>query len=355
MRAVNTLWTVAGLLLASGPATGPCGAIQHDGKDILEPRSSMESAPGEFREGRYTDEHGTLRYRLYLPNAGAGTARPLVVMLHGCTQDPVDFAVGTRANEHAEAAGAIVLYPEQPQSAHPQKCWSWFDPAHQARGAGEPALLAGTTRAVIEETGADPERIFTAGISAGGSMAQILTAAYPELYRALAVHSAPAYRSAGDVATALSILRQGVTDAASLPGRVLAAMGDRARPVPTLVVHGSVDPVVRVVNGEQVLRQWAEVARRSGTATPQKAGAPIPTGCPDVPGLSVETSTIEARKPALRCVYSGAAVALEYWAVEGMGHAWSGGSEAGTYTDPAGPDATERVFRFLLGQEPPTP
>lgn len=329
-------------------------------------------APGEFREGHYTDDHGSRRYRLYLPSAASSgapsghptgpppEARPLIVMLHGCTQDPEDFAAGTRANAHAEDAGALVLYPEQPVTANPQKCWNWFDPAHQSRGGGEPALLAGMTRHILDEARGDPERVYVAGISAGGSMAQILAAAYPDLYRGLAVHSAPASHVASDVPTALTILQQGAADPDALPARVLEAMGEEARPVPTLVIHGTEDPMVRVLNGEQVLRQWAGVALRAGpgaepAAAPDPAGYPAADlaadpadGCPELPGLTVESSRVDAASPATRCVYRGAPVPLEYWSVEGMGHAWSGGSDRGTYTDPAGPDATERVFRFLL-------
>ncbi len=331
----------------------------------------MAPATGEFREGQFTNEHGTRRYRLYIPATTSHAAPPLIVMLHGCTQDPADFAAGTRANDHAEAAGALVLYPEQPATAHPQKCWNWYDPAHQGRGAGEPAILAGMTRQVMAETGADPARVFVAGISAGGSMAEILAAGYPELYRALAVHSALAYRSAGDVPTALTILQSGVADEAALPARVLDAMGEAARPIPTLVLHGAEDPVVRVVNGQQVLRQWAQVALQLGShahdggspagspadspaAAPAEtpvaapAAAPADADCPIVPGLTATSSRVEADAPATRCVYHGAAVPLEYWVVHGSGHAWSGGSEAGTYTDPAGPDATARIFRFFL-------
>ncbi len=318
----------------------------------------MSSTSGEFREGQYSDEHGTRRYRLYVPSGSPEPGRRLVVMLHGCTQDPEDFAAGTRANERAEAEGFIVLYPEQPATANPQKCWSWFDPAHQGRGAGEPALLAGLIRYAVEETAADPERVFVAGISAGGSMAQILVAVYPELFAGLAVHSAPAFGGARDVPAALAVLQQGTTDPETLPARVLDAMGERARPIPTIVLHGEADPVVRAVNGEQALRQWAGVAMgamrmESREVEPGEGtgGAEAgPPACPSVAGLTAESSRVEATAPARRCVYRGAPVALEYWLVEGMGHAWSGGAGEGSYTDPAGPDATEQVFRFFLEQ-----
>lgn len=310
----------------------------------------MSAMSGEFREGQYSDEHGTRRYRLYVPSGDPVAGRPLVVMLHGCTQDPEDFAAGTRANQHAERAGVVVLYPEQPVTANPQKCWSWFDPAHQGRGTGEPALLAGLTRHAVEETGADADRVFVAGISAGGSMAQILAAAYPELFAGLAVHSAVAFAAARDVPTALAVLQQGAADPETLPARVLDAMGERARPIPAIVLHGAADPVVRAINGEQALRQWAGAA--TGARESTAAGAPTAeeAGCPTVPGLRVECSRVEAAAPARRCVYHGAPVALEYWLVEGVGHAWSGGSSDGSYTDPDGPDATARVFQFFLEQ-----
>ena len=310
-RLMSAGWRAAALLLAGSAAVGTPAT-----------EASAMQASGEVREGEHAGEHGTRRYRLFIPaRAAAGsTGMPLVVMLHGCTQDAADFAAGTRADEAAERAGALVLYPEQPASAHPQKCWSWYDPAHQGRGAGEPALLAGMIREVMEETGADPDRVYVAGISAGGSMAQILAAAYPEMFAGLAVHSAPAYRSAADVPSALAVLQQGVGDPAALPALVLEAMGTRARRLPTLVIHGDADPVVRVVNGRQAAEQWRGVAAKV-------AG-----------GAQGEGKT-----------QGGSEVTVRYLEVPGLGHAWSGGSPAGTYTDPSTEDATAAVFAFFLG------
>jgi poly(hydroxyalkanoate) depolymerase family esterase len=271
----------------------------------------MPIPSGEHRVAEYRDEHGARRYRLYVPTArhARSGGPPLVVMLHGCTQDAEDFARGTRADSAAERAGALVLYPEQPASANPQRCWNWFDPAHQSRGAGEPAILAGLTRKVAREMEVDPDRVFVAGISAGGSMAQILVASYPDLFHGLAVHSAPAYRSARDVSTALQVLQHGAPDAAGLAAVAVTAMGPRAKPVPTLVIHGETDPVVRVANAEQVFVQWSGVAEA--------------TGAPTVP--------------------------VQLWVIPGLGHAWAGGSAAGTWTDPTAPDATARIFEFFLG------
>jgi poly(hydroxyalkanoate) depolymerase family esterase len=338
------------LLLAS------CAAAGHDATERI---PTMHASSGEYREGEYRSEHGERRYRTYTPAPGDGdpVARPLVVMLHGCTQDADDFARGTRANAAAERAGALLLYPEQAPSAHPQSCWNWFDPAHQTRDRGEPALLAGMTRHVARELNADPERIFVAGISAGGSMAQILAATYPDLYRSLAVHSSPPFQSARDVATALAVLQHGVPDPARLPDLLLAAMADRTRPMPILVIHGYDDPIVRRVNGEHVLRQWGGLASRLGeTTSPTEAradGDAPASGCPELPGLTVHREEATGPggttpAPFLRCVYGGEGVRLEYWLVPGLGHAWAGGSPAGTYTDPQGPDATSRIFEFFL-------
>jgi poly(hydroxyalkanoate) depolymerase family esterase len=302
---------IAGLaaawLLASCAVADPAA---RDGTAPMD-TSTDEARPGEHA-GEYRNEAGSRQYRLYVPSRlrDAPHRPPLVVMLHGCTQDAADFARGTRGDAAAERMGAVVLYPEQPASANANQCWNWFDPAHQARGAGEPAILAGMTREVAGRVGADPDRIYVAGLSAGGSMAQILVAAYPELFRALAVHSAPSLRSARDVATALAVLEDGVAEPERLTATVVEAMGERARPVATLVIHGEEDAVVRVVNGHQVHRQWAGLAAALGDL----ASPPV-----------------------------------QLWVVPGLGHAWAGGSADGSWTDPDAPNATARVFEFFLG------
>lgn len=358
-------WTVVGLLLACSPAVAPAPAT---GPAEVQRGDTLPAPAGELLEGEWTDEHGSRQYRLYVP-PGEAAARPLLVLLHGCIQTPADFAAGTRANRWADSLGMVVLYPAQPAEANPNRCWNWYDPAHQRRGAGEPAILAGMTRSVLEDTGADADRVFVAGISAGGVMAETLVAAYPELFGALAVHSAPAYRSASDLPTGFAVLQQGVPDSVDLAGRVLESMGAAARPVPTLVIHGADDPAVRPVNGAQVLRQWAGVALRAGDPADEvlRAGDPTEPGagavvtetsndevagdCPAVPGLEATAGPIDDETP-LRCVYTGAPVALELWLVEGLGHGWSGGSAEGSFTAPDAPDATARVLEFFLAVEP---
>ncbi|CAN5887242.1 hypothetical protein BH23GEM7_BH23GEM7_33030 [soil metagenome] len=256
----------------------------------------------------YAGEVGARRYLLFVPASYDGTAElPLVVMLHGCTQDAEDFARGTRMNALAEEYGFLVAYPEQPQSAHPQKCWNWYAPEHQQREAGEPALVAGITREVMREHRVDPARVFVAGISAGAAMSVIMAATYPDLYAAAASHSGIGYRAAEGVPQALAVMREGRSGAAERGALVLAAMGERRRPVPLLLFHGAADPVVSPLNASQLEEQWSAASAAEGTE-------PV----------------VESR------------------IVEGLGHAWSGGSPEGSYTDAAGPDASREIVRFFL-------
>jgi poly(hydroxyalkanoate) depolymerase family esterase len=274
--------------------------------------------PGDFVAG--SSGSGTTRrdYKLYIP-PGAGESRlPLVVMLHGCTQDPDDFAKGTGMNDAALAQGFYVLYPAQSRRANAQGCWNWFKHSHQQRDRGEPAMLAAMTREVIAQHAIDPQRVYVAGLSAGGAMAAILGSAYPDLYAAVGVHSGLAAGAATDLPGALAAMRGG----ASAP--TAAAHG-----VPTIVFHGDADPTVHPANGEQV------IAACTGT------------------GSSVETHQVRggSARACTRRVHVDAAdgrVVAEHWVVHGSPHAWSGGNSQGSYTDSLGPDATAEMLRFFF-------
>lgn len=294
--------------------------------------------PGDAHFGWYihAGEAGERRFRLYIPGGlEPDQPAPLVVMLHGCTQGPDDFARGTRMNSLADEHGFLVAYPEQTTAAQPQKCWNWYDPAHQNRGAGEPALIAGITRQIMTEHRVDARRVYLAGVSAGGAMAVLTAVGYPELYAALASHSGTEFRAASGVAGALAAMQTGGPDPRQQGEAAFRAMGEQARRVPLIVFHGAADPVVRPVNAEQTVAQWRRTLDLAGAELrPADAVAPDSAG-----GRAVR-----------RAVYRDVAGAelLESWLVDGLGHAWSGGSPDGSYTDPAGPDASWEIVRFFL-------
>lgn len=292
--------------------------------------TTAAAAPGRWVTGARAEAAGARPWRLWLPRGhDASRPTPLVVLLHGCTQDAADVARGARVESHADAAGVMVLLPEQPTWGNARTCWNWYDPAHQRRDAGEPGAIAAITREVMATYGADPARVWMAGISAGGAMALIASAAYPELYAAAGVHSAIPLGAATSVPEALAVMQRGAADPARVSGEaMLALMGPRARAVPTIVFHGAADHVVAARNAEQVVAQVAAVHARFGA-----------------PGDAREDTSTVGGRAVRRLTRAGGAI--EWWTVEGLGHAWSGGSPEGTFTDAAGPDAMGEMLRFF--------
>jgi poly(hydroxyalkanoate) depolymerase family esterase len=280
------------------------------------------AAPGRFVTASFANAAGRRDYKLYVPAGYRGEAVPLVIMLHGCTQSPDDFAAGTRMNLLADVHGCLVAYPAQIIAANASGCWNWFDPGHQRRGNGEPSIIAGMTGAIMREFSVDPQRVYVAGLSAGGAKAAIMAAAYPDLYAAVGVHSGLACGAARDLASAFTAMRQG--------GPPASGPGDRKRVVPTIVFHGSRDTTVHPRNGKQVIAQMA--ADATGLTTRVEVGRQ-----PDGHAWR-RTSHVDA----------GGQVVLEHWEVDGGGHAWFGGSPAGSHTDPRGPDASGEMLRFFL-------
>jgi poly(hydroxyalkanoate) depolymerase family esterase len=274
------------------------------------------TAASQWLSGHHAESAGARSYRLYVPAGTPAGPRPLLVMLHGCTQDPDDFARGTRMNALADAHGFLVLYPAQAHRAHAQGCWNWFKHNHQQRGRGEPAVLAGMVRAVMAQHAVDPQRVFVAGLSAGGAMAAILGRAYPELFAAVGVHSGLPPGAAQDLPSALSAMQTGAAAATVPPGGP-----------PSIVFHGDQDTVVHPANATGVLQACAGSAA-GGQAQPGQAG-----------GRSYTRQV---------WVDATGAVRAELWLVRGAGHAWSGGSAQGSHTDPAGPDASREMLRFFL-------
>jgi poly(hydroxyalkanoate) depolymerase family esterase len=275
-----------------------------------------QSGTGEFIPGHYSCPAGARDYKLFIPPQAGESALPLIVMLHGCTQNPDDFAAGTGMNAAATRHGFFVLYPAQSQHANLHRCWNWFKHNHQARGRGEPELLAGMARDVMSRYAIDPRRVYVAGLSAGGAMAAILGDAYPDLFAAVGVHSGLATGIAKDMSSALGAMK----------GKGAKPIGE-ASGVPTIVFHGDADATVHPGNGEHVI-----------TASAGGLSSELETG--DAPG---------GRSYSRRLLRTaGGEVLAEHWVVHGAQHAWSGGSPKGTYTDPRGPDATGEMVRFFM-------
>jgi poly(hydroxyalkanoate) depolymerase family esterase len=276
--------------------------------------------PGHFVDGSYTNDAGTRNYKLYVPSTYSGQPAPLLVMLHGCSQHPDDFALGTGMNVVAEEYGCLVVYPAQSGQANASRCWNWYNAVEQQRGQGEPAIIAGLTQDIMARHVIDPSQVYVAGLSAGGAMAAILGTLYPELYAAVGVHSGLPFAAAHDLGSAIAAM-QGELERRHKTGRT-----GRAQPI--IVFHGDRDTTVHPVNGDEL------VARRR--RHPDEATAVEPGRVPDGHAY---TRTVH-RHP-------DGSIHAEHWVVHGAGHAWFGGNAAGSYTDRKGPDASREMMRFF--------
>lgn len=265
---------------------------------------------------------GARDYKLYLPASHPKRPKGLILMLHGCTQSPDDFAAGTHMNALAEKHGLAIAYPAQTSGHNTASCWNWFRPGDQARGAGEPAILASLARRLTKEFGLGRDAVFVAGLSAGGAMAAILADVYPEVFSAAGVHSGLARGAARDVLSAMSAMRNG-----GAAPQLTEVSPDTVR---RIIFHGEADSTVHSSNAAMIVaaavgedRKPTKVSKRS------------------VRGRGYTRSEY---------IGSDGRVAVDLWMIEGAGHAWSGGRAAGSYTDNMGPDASAQMIRFFLAQ-----
>jgi poly(hydroxyalkanoate) depolymerase family esterase len=293
----------------------------------------------------YTDANGRHSYFVYTPESyQIASPVPLVVMLHGCTQTAADFATGTSMNLLAEQHCFVVLYPQQTSTANQRRCWNWFLPENQQRGSGEPARIVGMINSLRRNTARwtiDPARIYVAGLSAGASMAVILGATYPDLFAAIGIHSGLAYQAATNVRSAFQAMRRGGPDPLQQGRAAYVAMGNCSRIVPATVFHGTNDITVAPANGDQVARQWMQTNHLASSHA-YTADFNLPARA--TPGqISNGHSYVVAAWHA-----SNGDEVQSYWKIGGMGHAWSGGDPAGSYTDPRGPNASVAMYNFFM-------
>ena len=287
------------------------------------PRARQERKPDQddprFTWRTLNRAAGAMNYKLYIPEHRSPDPA-LVLMLHGCTQDPDDFARGTRMNRLADEFGLVVAYPHQPRSANANGCWNWFDRRHQSPGAGEPAKLAALAKTLSGEFGIAPERVFAGGLSAGAAMADVLAEIYPEVFSKVGLHSGVPYAAAHDVMSAFAAMKG---DGAVR--RSGAGIGASRK----IIIHGTADQTVHASNGDRI---FEEMRARHPDST--------------LIVSDVNSSGKSATRHAL--IGTSGEVWAEYLPIEGAGHAWSGGDRAGSFTDPDGPDASREMVRFFL-------
>ena len=306
--------------LLSGSPAAPAGVPAGVPSGFRIPTAPLRTAGGGHAESTFTCAAGSRTYRVVVPS-GAGSDTPLVVMLHGGTQNAADFAAGTGMDDLAQRNGFAVLYPEQSRAVNAQGYWQWFRPEDQRPGSGEPAILAGLTRQVVQEHSLDGGAVFVAGLSAGGAMAAVMGATHPELFRAVGVHSGLGYRAAHDVGSAWGAMRSGTGE-----------VGGGLQPL--MVIHGDRDSTVAPGNADQLIRARLAAAAQAGPNPLRRTESRIEQG-----GRSA-TRTVHTDR-------DGATVA-ESLLVHGAGHAWFGGDPAGSYTDPRGPRSSQEFIRFFL-------
>jgi poly(hydroxyalkanoate) depolymerase family esterase len=321
-------WLRSGWIPGLDTPTTRGAPVQHRAHRPAAP--AVPRPAGRFAAFSYTNAAGTRAYRLYVPTGHTGGPVPLVVMLHGGTQDAAAFAAATAMNHLAEAQTFLVAYPEQARSANAGQYWNWFVPGHQHRGAGEPSLIAEITSQVTDRYGADAGRVYVAGFSAGGAMAAVMAAAYPDLYAAAGVHSGVAYAAAGDLRSAYAAMKHG----AKQPARPAPP------PLPLIVFHGDRDTTVAPANAAGLIGHVLTAATLSAAPTAVTTGGQVPGG-----------------HAYTRTCYQGPAgtTLAERWIIHQGGHAWSGGVPHGSYTDPRGPNASAEFIRFFNQHPDPRP
>jgi len=304
------------------------------------------SISGQWTAGSARAAGGSRKFKLWVPaTLEAGRARPLVMLLHGCTHNAEDMAEISGMNEVAGKNQFLVVYPEQRRWANLLKCWNWFHPKHQARDAGEPSILAAVVDHVRYTHNVDPDRIYVAGVSAGGAMACILAATYPDLFAGLAVFAGAEFKAAASASEGFAAMKHGGPDPVRQGQLAFEAMRSglarkKRRRMPVIVFQGTADPRVSTVNADQVIAQWgktneclaAENGESAFTLTEKVIDGKVPDGYAYQKHIYLEAD---------------ARLLMEKWFVQGLGHAWSGAPKPSRHGDPKGPHASAEIWRFF--------
>lgn len=289
---------------------------------------------GRWEHGRFDSAWGRRTFDLYVPAGLRGRGPvPLLVALHGCAQTARDFAAAARWDELADRHGFVLLLPEQTVTRNAQRCWRWFETDHQLRGRGEPAIIAGMVGQVAggRSPVIDRKRIYAAGLSAGAAMSVTLGAQYPDVFAAVAAHSGPVPGSATGPRQALAGMQALTPLPAPVPGSAPWA--------PLMVLQGTADRTVSPRNAERLAEQW--LAQADGGAGLRRR---------DVDKRSVGRGSARTPRPHhVSRWYRGRRRVLEVWEIAGLGHAWSGGANGGSFSDPRGPRASTAIWDFLAG------
>ena len=346
---IERAFASAGLATTARPIAGAAETIRNalDAAGILQRQWIPDErdieivhhhAPGgRFVSQSFSNGIAHRDYKLYIPSTYVGRPMPLIVMLHGCKQNPDDFARGTRMNALAEEHGFLVAYPAQTARANGSNCWNWFNASEQSRGGEESSLIAGIARHVGESCNVDETRVFIGGLSAGAAMALIVASSYPEVFKAVAVHSGLPMGAAHDVPSAFAAMRgrSPAGDSSGRPSRNKERGARvRAHPVRTIVFHGDKDATVALANGDEVANQAVRAFNAERGYTLQQVVEHCSAGGRDC----TVTHYLDQSGQAL----------VETWTVHGGSHAWSGGSSKGSYTDANGPEASAELVRFFL-------
>ncbi len=276
---------------------------------------------------------GQLRARVYVPEGIADKA-PLVVVLHGCTQNAALYDQGSGWSRLADRHGFALLFPEQQRANNPNLCFNWFEPADTRRGSGEAASIRSMVAHMTEQYDVDSARIFVTGLSAGGGMASVMLAAYPDVFAGGAIIAGIAYGCAGSVGEAFSCMAGGGRESATALGDLVRKASGHKGPWPRVSVwHGDADRTVSSINGDDIVTQWLNVH-----------------GLPPKPSVDGE---VEGYPP--RVWAKDGEPRVEQYVITGMGHGTPllPGEEAGQ-SGQAGPhildaaiSSTDRIAAFF--------